>query len=282
MKINGYKFGHPVFGVSDYYDFSPQCNIDSKIEDDHLFLFSDDINLGDNYILLEMLQNREAVLIAEVYCTYTMYRRVFIQKDRYNIKIPLENLKNKVEASFMIIANQDLVEFKNPSIRDDAKDLSFYVEKGEVLGYFGEFNFELDLEGMTLDSIVKFRSKVTERDLEIDYIFQENSIIIELPKSDYESLEKYALNPDYQKLLVASILQTALVHACYKLADDQFEEKSWFRALRIHWQKMNDESDYPVGDEVIQFVEKLLKQPTSLLIKTLGELDEKNKNMETE
>ena len=44
---------------------------------------------------------------------------------------------------------------------------------------------------------------------------------------------------------------------------------------------MNDESDYPVGDEVIQFVEKLLKQPTSL-IKTLGELDEKNKNMETE
>ena len=34
MKISGYKFGHPVFGLEDYYDFKPDVSIEQKIEDE--------------------------------------------------------------------------------------------------------------------------------------------------------------------------------------------------------------------------------------------------------
>ncbi len=281
MKINGYKFGHPVFGNSDYYNFSPLCNIDSKIEDSKLIIYSDEINLGNNQTLIDMLFTNEAKLIAEVYCSYTMYRRVFVQEFSYNIEIPLDNLKNKVEAIFMIIANQDIPNYSNSSVRNDAQDMEFYIEKGEVLAYFGEFSFELDLKGMGLESIVKIRSKESSRTSDVEYIYSEESIIIELPKNDYEALKKYVYNVDFQKLLVSSILQTALIHACYKLSNDQYDEKNWFRALRIHWQKSHHESHFPEVDEVAEFVENLLKQPSHMLVKTLEDLDSKNKNFES-
>ena len=38
MKINGYKFGHPVFGDPDYYDFKPICNIENKIENNNFII----------------------------------------------------------------------------------------------------------------------------------------------------------------------------------------------------------------------------------------------------
>ena len=133
MKINGYKFGHPVFGDPDYYDFKPVCNIDSKIENDYFIITSDLINFGVNEKIIEMIKQKEAKVIAEVFCTYTMFRKVFEQDFLYNISIPLENLKNKVEVVFLIVANIDLPNYKNQAIKKDLRDLEFYIEKGEIL-----------------------------------------------------------------------------------------------------------------------------------------------------
>lgn len=282
MKINGYKFGHPVFGDPDYYDFKPVCNIESVIEGDNFIISSNNINFGDNVKIIEMIQNNEAKVIAEVFCTYTMFRKVFEQEFIYNISIPLKNLKNKVEVVFLIVANIDLPKYTNKSIKQELRDLEFYIEKGEILAYLGDYNFELDIDGVGLESIIKIRPASNINKKSVQYIFIEDSIIIELPIDDYNALKQFSENPDYQKLLISSVLQTALLHACYKLSDNQYEEKSWSRVLKIHWSKTHNDSEYPTNEEVAEFIEELLSKPTKLLLDTLADMDSRDKNIEIE
>jgi len=282
MKINGYKFGHPVFGDLDYYDFKPSCNIEVDTVNGNFIIISDEINFGSNTKLVEMIKNDKAKVIAEVFCTHTMFRKVFEQGLKYNISIPLEHLKNKVEVIFMVVANTDMHHYNNPSVKKEFVNTGFYVEKGEVLAYFGEFNFELDLKGTSLDNFIKIRPSSTKTDNKVQYIFIENSIIIELPEKDFAALKLFSENPDYQKLLISSVLQTALIHACYKLSDEQYEENAWSRILKIHWQKNNIDSEFPSTDEVADFVEDLLKKPTHLLLETLSEMDNRDKNTDIE
>jgi hypothetical protein len=282
MKINGYKFGHPVFGDPDYYDFKPVCNIENKIEEDNFIITSDIINCGANEKIIEMIHKNEAKVIAEVFCTHTMFRKVFEQDLQYNITIPLKNLKNKVEVVFLIVANVDLPKFTNQAIKKELRELEFYIEKGEILAYLGEYNFELDIEGTGLDSIIKIRPAESNNIKSVQYIFIEDSVIIELPIKEFEALKQFSENPDYQKLLISSILQTALIHACYKLSDNQYEEKGWSRVLKIHWSRTHDDSEYPSNDEVAEFIEELLSNPTNLLLDTLAEMDNKDKNTEYE
>jgi hypothetical protein len=280
MKINGYKFGHPVFGDPDYYDFKPVGNIENKIEEDNFIITSDVINCGANEKIIEMIHKNEAKVIAEVFCTHTMFRKVFEQDLQYNITIPLKNLKNKVEVVFLIVANIDLPKFTNQAIKKELRELEFYIEKGEILAYLGEYNFELDIEGTGLDSIIKIRPADSNVMKKVQYIFIEDSVIIELPIKEFEALKQFSENPDYQKLLISSILQTALIHACYKLSDNQYEEKGWSRVLKIHWSRTHDDSEYPSNDEVAEFIEELLSNPTNLLLDTLAEMDNKDKNTE--
>lgn len=282
MKINGYKFGHPVFGDPDYYDFKPVCNIENKIEEDNFIITSDVINCGANEKIIEMIHKNEAKVIAEVFCTHTMFRKVFEQDLQYNITIPLKNLKNKVEVVFLIVANIDLPKFTNQAIKKELRELEFYIEKGEILAYLGEYNFELDIEGTGLDSIIKIRPADSNAIKKVQYIFIEDSVIIELPIKEFDALKQFSENPDYQKLLISSILQTALIHACYKLSDNQYEEKGWSRVLKIHWSRTHDDSEFPSNDEVAEFIEELLSNPTNLLLDTLAEMDNKDKNTEYE
>ncbi|OEY72820.1 hypothetical protein [Salegentibacter salarius] len=285
MKINGYKFGHPVFGDHDYYDFGPQFNVEEFIQDGHLVIKSDEINFGANRKLEEMLLNGDARLIAEIYCTHTMYRKVFEQEYSYNISIPLDNLKNKVEALFLLVATKDIEGYSNPSVKEEAKHLEFYIEQGEALAYLGEYHFELDLIGTSLDSIIKIKAAEAPNTSDVNYSYIDDSITIELPRKKFEDLKMYVEDPDYQKLLISSLLQTALIHACYKLCGKDKEayfEKQWARVLNVHWQNQEGESEYPNVDDIPPFVENILQKPTGLLLDTLAEMENRYKNNDIE
>lgn len=278
MKISGYKFGHPVFGLDDYYDFRPEVSIEQKIEDEHLIITSTNLDLGDNQKLKDLLNNGVASVVTEVFCTYTMYRKSFLSKDGINIRIPLENLKNKLEILHFIIANEQIDEYTNDAVKSSLKNQSFFVEKGDVLGILGEEILSLDVS-TSMDSIVKIRK--SDNNLSHTFSWNESSIIINLTNNQYTKLDKFKANLDYQKILVSSILQSALIHACYKLKiDGQYSEKNWHKALLIHWQKYDKQSESPSVEEIPEFVEHLLKKPFGLLIDTIEEVDHKIRNIQ--
>ena len=276
MKISGYKFGHPVFGIDDYYDFKPEISIDQKIEDDMLIITSVNFDLGSNQVLQELLDNEKASVVTEVFCSYTMYRKSFQSKRGINIQVPLKNIKNKIEVLYFIIANDEISEYRNDAVKPSLNNQSFYIEKGDILGMLGEEIISLDVS-TSMDSIVKIRE--SEDNKVSTFSWNESSIIINLPSQTYQKLNRFKVSLDYQKILVSSVLQPALIHACYKLQPEgTYSEKNWHKALLFHWNKYNDLSEEPSKEDIPDFVEYLLKKPFGLLIDTIEEVDNKIRN----
>jgi hypothetical protein len=276
MKISGYKFGHPVFGIDDYYDFRPEVIIEQKIEEGYIIIESTTLDLGSNQVLKDLLANNRASIVTEVFCSYTMYRQSFSSNDCINVRIPLKNLKNKLEVLCFIVANNEIINYRNTSIKSSISDQSFYIEKGDVLGILGEEIIFLEVS-TSMDSILKIRE--SEDDNINTFSWNESSIIINLPSNMYAKLNKFKESLDYQKILISSILQSALIHACYKLElEGSFSEKNWHKALLIHWQYYNKQSEQPSVEEIPEFVEYLLKKPFGLLLDTIEEVDNRIRN----
>lgn len=276
MKISGYKFGHPVFGINDYYDFEPIVNIEQKIEDEYLVISSSNFDLGDNQELKDLLRNDKASIVTELFCSYTMFRESFRSKDGIHVRVPLKLLKNKIEILYFIVANEIIKNYTNDSLKPSLKSQSFFVEQGDILAILGEEILTLDVS-TSMDSIVKIRE--SDNNLTHTFTWNESSIIINLPSKTYTKLNKFKASLDYQKILVSSVLQSALIHACYKLkVDGSYSEKNWHKALLIHWQNYNKQSEQPAIEEIPEFVEHLLKKPFGLLIDTIEEVDNKIRN----
>lgn len=276
MKISGYKFGHPVFGIDDYYDFRPEISLEQKVEEENLIISSTKFDLGSNQELKDLIRSEKAKIVTEVFCSYTMYRKSFYSKDGINVRIPLNNLKNRLEILYFVIANEQIDNYTNNSIIPSLREESFFIEQGDILAMLGEEILTLDLS-TSMDSIVKIRE--SDNSQTHTFSWNESSIIINLPTKSYAKLNRFKASLDYQKILVSSVLQSALIHACYKLkADGQYSEKNWHKALLILWQKYNQQSDEPIIEDIPEFVEHLLKKPFALLIDTIEEVDHKLRN----
>lgn len=276
MRIRGYKFGHPVFGYTDYFDFHPDFDVSIDISDDEVVIASQAFNLGSNTKLKEMLKSGEAILIAEIFCTYTMFRKCIKLESDFKIKIPVNQLKNKVECLFFIVSNEDIDNYNNSSVQDAYKETYFVIEKGDVLAFLGDYSFDLDLKGTTIDSFLKIRKK-NESTPGVDYIFESQSLIIQIEEKDYDRIKNLHLNPDYQHILISSLLQPALIHASYKLTnqeEDGYSENAWYRTLIYRWEQLKKTQEPPTADDIPEFVESLLNNPTERLVDVLNHIEE--------
>jgi hypothetical protein len=278
MKISGYKFGHPVFGLDDYFDFKPELNIESSVVNNNLEILSSVFDLGDNEELKQLITDNKAVVLVEISCSYTMYRKVFIfNTENIDINIPLESIKNKVEVLYLIVAKESFENYTNESIKDDLQEQSFYIEEGDILAFLGEEIITLDVS-TSMDSIVKLRES-TEKEKHT-FTWNEDSIIINLSTDEFSKLKRLKDSLDYQKILVSSILQPALIHACYKLEDENYSEKNWHKALLIHWDKYRPDNEFaPSSEDIPDFIELLLHNPFNLVIETINNIDERENNL---
>ncbi|MFV0147965.1 hypothetical protein OBK08_08310 [Empedobacter falsenii] len=282
MKVRGYKFGHPVFGYFDYFDFAPffKPNLDTKANE--LIIGIEEIDLGNNTTLKGVIETKKAHLIVEVFCTYTMFRKCFVfQNNDEQFAISLDMIKHKVDCFFFIVASEDLPNYVNPAVKDEMTNESFYVEKGELLAFLGDYKFELDLKGTTIDSFIKIRPKEVATG-QTNYIFVQDAIIIELNEKDFDQLKQISVNPDFQQILITSMLQPALIHACYKLAEEGFEEKVWYRTLMLRWEMFKSSEEVPTSNDIPEFVEHLLQDPMKRLLDTLNQLNHQTNSDEEE
>ncbi|MDR6517323.1 hypothetical protein [Chryseobacterium camelliae] len=275
MKVRGYKFGHPIFGYHDYFDFTPDFNINFDIDNNKLNISITDFNLGSNNTLAELLESGKVCLMAEVFCSYTMFRQCILLNHKRKFSVNLDLLKTKVECYFFIISNETIENYSNSSVIQEFSNDKFFIEYGDVLAFLGDYKFELDLKGTTVESFIKIREKLINSS-GVEYIFTNNSIILEINKREYEKIKKYHLNPDFQQILISSLLQPALIHACYKLQNEEYEEKAWFRTLMLRWEKLKNTEEPPTADEIPQFVESLLSDPMNRLVDVLENIDEKS------
>jgi hypothetical protein len=221
-----------------------------------------------------MLDEGKAEFVMEVFCSFTMYRKMFKLTSDFEVILPLSEVKTKVECLFFILSDTEIYDFQITSIKAELSNQTFYIERGDILGVLGEYNIHLDLKGTGVESILKIREH-EEKSKSINYIFIEDSIIIEIHKDQFEMMKKFRLNPDYQHNLISGLLQPALIYACYNLLKEEFEEKPWFKVLKIRWNILTGEDEGPTINDIPDFVEHLLQDPTDRLLNVLQHMDEK-------
>lgn len=234
MKVNHYLYPHPVLGIGDDFIKNPIVSRDiSYDENSQKILFNYLLtDLSDDY--RSLLKSEKIALICEINCSYTLYRKVFSSfETKLVFEIPDQDLKNKVDLQLMLIATKDLGNFTSANFSSDLQEQTFQIEIGDLLGLLDSTTLDIDAVGLIVSDFVKISENAL--DDHVRYEFDQNSLIVKLPKAQIEKLQVLKNNPSLENILISTLISPALITALHNLKEDNedsFQERAWFRALK--------------------------------------------------
>ncbi len=275
MNVSGYNFPHPILGKPGDYTVAP--SLTSKYEflepgDLHKFTFS--VNLTDD-LLIFYLNNKKAVLVCEINCSHTFYRRIHQSfKPEFEIEVPYNELRKKVDFQLFLIANEKIEKFRSQNFSEKYPDVSFNLDKGELLAILEQQVLNVDMgEGHVRDIIL-----ITEHEEQdyygVRYYLNNDCIQVQLHRNQMELLRHIHNNEEFSDIIISSILIPAFGHACAHLNpeyENTFGERLWFETLKER--AMDFYGDEYLDHSVIpEFVDKLLSFPNTRLLNSLIKL----------
>jgi hypothetical protein len=275
MKVNHYLYPHPVLGIGDDFIKKPSVSrVISYDDNNQEILFNYKVaDLSDDYISL--LKFEKTALICEINCSYTFYRKVFSSfESQLSFKIPDQDLKNKVDIQLILIATRDLENFSSPNFSTDLRGQTFQIETGDVLGVLDTTTLDIDAAGLAVSDFVKISENSI--DDQTRYEFDQNALIIKLPKAQIEKLKVLKNNPNLENILISTLISPALIHALHNLKEENeesFQERAWFRALKEKSEAIlgipypNDPAD------IALLVDGILQKPYSRLFADLEKVN---------
>lgn len=200
-------------------------------------------------------------IVAEVNCSSTMWRQTFSSKNLNGISfsVPKKMVFKSFSISILILFDQD-------SIWDGKK-----LKKGMPIIYLGSFKVDLEPNKQGLLSF-----KPNNEDF-ISYSFSQDAINILIPNKKYDWLLKHKHDPTVKQILTSQIAQVALIEACNNLGDETLNHLKWQKELIRKWQEYKtDGSEVPKGEDVLNLVNYILKNPSDSLIDFLIQKEESN------
>jgi len=279
MNYSKINFPYPVLkkeddSISGNIDFSMPDDI---IENENSFVFNIDFSI-DNDDIIKLIENEKAEYYVEVTCSATLFRKIY-KSSVNNIKFEISktNLKGKVKADCLIVAKTYIPNYKNSRAHPDYNDFEINIKKGDILAYFGSFDFTAHIDYKKLKAVASFM-EVEEDDRDFTFVdLDNNKILIQLPKEDYKLFKQDVISKEQSLVPVihSSIVFNALLIALYNFND--YKDKLWAQA--ILYRMKNDEilMKY-VGEEntfdnenVPEIAQILLGNPINRLFKQLDD-----------
>jgi hypothetical protein len=277
MKFRKYNFPHPVLGRGN--DFTPSkitqtqdINI-SEDSNERIYSFTVDPN---NEQVQTMMDKQDAVLLCEVNCSYTMFRKVYKSSDQVNsitFSIPINQLRQKVEVKLVVVSNKDGLTYTNAFFNPLYEDSSFTISKGDVIVVCQNFIEHIDQQGINTGDFIKIQEDEEAERTTLE--FNRECIIARVPKQEVEKLRVFINNPDFREILINTIFFPILCRCLSKIREEnesQYGSRQWFEALKILSHKINNE-DYVTEDEVFELAQVILQNPNSRLMDSLQYLN---------
>lgn len=271
MKVNDYLFPHPVMGIGEGFKVRPKVEFNFDYIEGNIasYKFDYKIDINDHY-LISLLESKQAILVAEVICSYTIFRKVFRSfTPNLVFEIPANELRSKVDIQVMLLANSEIANYNSLSFSNEYKNLSFLLEYGDLIAFLHEIRLNVDMRGTAASDFIKIaENKVddyTRYDLEKDYL------ILRVPKKQLDSFKQLRVNPNLENILISSLIIPALVHALHNISEENenvYGDKQWFMALVDNCQNFLG-TDYPDESEISVLVDQILKNPNNRLVEDL-------------
>lgn len=234
MKINQ-LYPYPVLfrGNNDYINSSFNTEIDVKHSFGEVKITAKFKLIND--VIERLIQMNDFVYLIHVECGYTSYRKIFpTNEDQIEIYIRDNLLRGKVVIHSFIVAQNKIKNYSNPLFNKWYQDLTFSIEKGNVIaiGEAVEINlYENPMELLDLPSIITIMKSLKKDYMEVD-MYSDN-IIIELPEKEYNY---YAANAKsiLKNTILTAVIVPALVHVFSKIATsnkEDLEGYTWYQVL---------------------------------------------------
>ncbi len=253
MNYNNIKFPYPVLKKNDnsilsYIDFS---NEDIEITPSYdLFNFKINLSKIDNDDILKLIETGKTEYCVEVNCSSTLFRKVHTSRENIiEFSIPKLSLRGKVEGDCLIIARENIPDYNNSQAHEDYQGFYFNIKRGNILAYYGSFNFIADINYKKLKAVASIM-EITEGDVEyLNVDLDNNKITLQLPKQDFKIYAQPLISkyPDLSPIFHSSIVYGALLTALYNF--ENYTDKLWAQAILYRMKEEEELKKFLGNDE---------------------------------
>jgi len=282
MRYDNIIFPHPVLRINDdsikgKIEYEPEIT-----EDENYYNIFIKFNV-DNGDILSLIESGKAEYLVEVNCSDTLFRKVYTSSEnKLQFRIPTHKVKGKVIFDNFIVAKEPIPDYKNSEAHPDYKDYVINIEKGDVLAFFGSFDFTAQIDYKKLKAVASFM-EVVEGDGEYtDFDLDADKILIKLPKEEYKLFQQPVISkePGFAPVFHSSLVLNALIVALYNY--DEYKDRLWAQAVKYRMDNDEELQDYSFDDEakIPEIAQALLGNPFGRLLKQLDENVSQNEDEE--
>jgi len=275
MKFNDVSFPHPVLGVGDAIrskiGFNPEPEIISGGN-----VYSITVNCEhDNDDLVNLISKEQVEFFCEATCTSTLYRQNFRSSNsQIKFEIPKKHVKGKVSFTCLLVAKSPISNYTNTKSDPDYNGYRFEIEIGDVLAFFGKFDFDADINYEKLKAVSHFMEVVENKDPNAIYTnvdLSKSKIEVQLPSEDYKTFASDSISKElnFAPIFHSSIVLNALMMALYNF--ESHEDLLWAKVIdyRLKNEKQFESMSINERENIPEIAQRLLGNPFRRLISEL-------------
>ncbi len=275
MKFNDVTFPHPVLGIGDAImsksGLNPAPNIISSDEVYTVTVTCD----HDNEVLAALVVDGKAEFLCEATCSSTLYRKLFKGSfNEFNFEIPKKHVRGTVYFTCLLVAKIPIIEYQNNKTHPDYSGFNFDIETGDVLAFFGEFNFNADINYQKLKAVSSFMEVKENKDDKAVFTnidLNKSKIEVQLPSEDYVLFASDSISKEqkFAPIFHASIVLNALLMALYNF--DSHHGMVWAKVIeyRLKSEKQFENLSIEEKENIPEIAQRLLGNPFRRLINEL-------------
>ena len=187
-----------------------------------------------------LINEKKAGFVVHIECGLTSYRKLInIDEVGYTFKIPADKIEGVIYFCPFIIALQNINGYTNEKFNKDYIDLSFDLEKGNILAVGQEVSLMVEKENDDLSNVPSIFAvtEIKDKDrVEIVIDNTGNKINIQLPEEEFNQFKIAMNNPATKSIIHSMIIIPALMKCFEDLKNPelfiQYSDKRWARALK--------------------------------------------------
>lgn len=233
---------------SSYNGINYSFSFEKETDENNLILKNVKLETNSN-TLIDLLNQGKVKAIISVSCSKTYYKYTEeIGLMPRTIKLNLYNLKDKVEISAYVFANENLNQFSSSECLDEYQGYNFDIEKYCLFAIDDGYKLPVEYDDYN-DKKVSSIFRVSEIEKDVDRlikIYPENDyIIIAIPKEECKSYRSLKDNEDFAAIFLSILGCPALTNCLTELQKERktveeiIEQYAWFKTIIKAYKNLN-------------------------------------------
>lgn len=277
MRFNNISFPHPIL-CNENDDIRGKVDLTIRNVLENKISYSIQVDFThDNSLINELIESGQAEYFCEVTCSNTLFRKGFKSSvNQITFELNRKELKGKVEIICTIIAKEKIEKYESILFHPDYFGYEFYLEKGDLLAFFGIHYFNADITYEKIKSASSIMEVKENRNNDSDYTefdLTHSKIHILLPTKEYLQFadDSIAKEPNYASTFHSSIVLNALLIGLYNIKNH--EDTIWAKTInyRLNNDKEFENLNIDDPENIPEIAQRLLGFPFNRLINDLNQ-----------